>query len=286
MQEMYTCSDYAPEFSGKSLQEIRRTYPEAENKELARAEALLEATRKGRPVIYGEGDSWFDFPGWIILNRCSDILDALLFEHEYCVHRDSYRGDTINAMTFPDNLAHVKSRIQGLKPRVFLISGGGNDLFTADRGSAFDRMLRDDSPDDPIDLSLMNGEIELISQQIRTLAGIAEAEGVPSIIHGYGVPPRRVLGRAAVPFLAGPWINPVLRRKGYNKEQGEEILRTLVSAFNSRLSRMASQSELIEYIDLQGAVEPNNFWHDELHLWAPGWRECGNAFNDVIKRLL
>lgn len=271
----------------RSFEEIRSEFPDAEIKEIARADANREARDKARPRLYAEGDSWFDFPWWIIFNRCSDILDALLFKHKYEVRRESRRGDTAKNMLRPENILRLQSRMRQDKPHAFLISAGGNDMFTeGGHETVFASILRDKNPDDPIDLARMDREMNTIASDIQTLATIANNEGVPAFIHGYARPPMRVLGYAAVPIFAGPWINPVLQRKGYSKHQGVEILGVILDAFNDRLSNIANNAPMIEYVDLADVITSKNHWHDELHLDASGWQLAGDTFHKALRRVL
>lgn len=272
-----------------SLDKIQEDYPDAAIKELARAEAITANAQAGRPRIYAEGDSWFDFPWWIILNRCSDILDALLFEHRYEVHRDSRRGHKLSDMIQLENLIHLRSRIKGLAPEAFLISGGGNDLFAGgkDCDSLFYRLLRQAEPDPEkrIDKVMLDAELDFLMGQIGTLIQIAHFEEVPVVVHGYGLPPQGVYGRGAFRYVSGPWIKPVLTCRGYSDDQGEEIVKTILDAFNTKLAAFVAPIDQVAYVDLREDLSDEDLWHDELHLYAGGWRKAGVAFDEALKGL-
>lgn len=211
----------ASELLAMSAPEIFERYPEACCKEEARGAANKRHLLSDRPLVYGEGDSWFDFPWWVIFDRHSDILDVLLFKHELCVQRDSKAGDTLWGMSKPDNLAFLSGRIRSLRPKAFLLSGGGNDLFAGgkDCASLFYRLLRQNDPNDPVVTEKLERALDRMMNHLTRIATVAIDLGVPVLIHGYGLPPQRVFGKAAVKFFAGPWIKPVLDSGGTTRSR-------------------------------------------------------------------
>src|SRR5262245_52015362 len=84
-------------------------------------------------LVIAEGDSWFDYPPGL------DILDLLHRNHGLRIERYSKAGYTLENMVYGTRLPTLFddatptiepliARIAQVKPRVFLFSGGGNDV--------------------------------------------------------------------------------------------------------------------------------------------------------------
>src|SRR6266540_1048187 len=87
-----------------ALAAIEKVTPEhpalrAISKAESRAIALAENIANGGTRVFAEGDSWFDFPNWILLDPVSDVLDGLIHEHGYVVTRITRAGDTVQNMS-------------------------------------------------------------------------------------------------------------------------------------------------------------------------------------------
>lgn len=93
---------------------------------------LLEAITRPE-VLVAEGDSWFDYlPG-------TDIINCLQRYYGYSIHSYAKAGDTLENMIYGTNINKhferispsintVLSRLGEEKPKIFLFSGGGNDI--------------------------------------------------------------------------------------------------------------------------------------------------------------
>ena len=71
-------------------------------------------------LILAEGDSWFEYPKFI-----SEIIDQLNKRKHYAISSLAYGGDWISNILYEQQYIEKLSLI---KPDVFLISGGGNDI--------------------------------------------------------------------------------------------------------------------------------------------------------------
>jgi hypothetical protein len=81
--------------------------------------------RKDKKVIVAEGDSWFEFPQAI-----KDIIDHLNDNQRYNVFSMAYGGDWLANIIYDGKYVE---KLSVIKPDVFLVSGGGNDMVGADR---------------------------------------------------------------------------------------------------------------------------------------------------------
>lgn len=91
------------------------------------------AAMESRVQLVAEGDSWFDYlPG-------RDLIDCLRVRHGYRIDNFAKAGDTLENMIYGSGITRrferveptitpVLWRIQSVKPKAFLFSGGGNDI--------------------------------------------------------------------------------------------------------------------------------------------------------------
>src|SRR5690606_13444516 len=77
-------------------------------------------TGKVDKVILAEGDSWFEYPRFI-----TDVIDHLNKRNDYAIKSIAYGGDWLSNILLENEYIEELSL---LKPDVFLISGGGNDI--------------------------------------------------------------------------------------------------------------------------------------------------------------
>lgn len=91
-------------------------------------------------IVMVEGDSWFEYPVFL-----KDITDHLEKEPNLAIYSLAFGGDWISNMISTLNYEYEYVKI---KPDVFIISGGGNDIVGDYRLSNFIRMnpLPDDEP--------------------------------------------------------------------------------------------------------------------------------------------
>ncbi|MEM1444684.1 MAG: hypothetical protein AAGF84_01385 [Planctomycetota bacterium] len=264
------------------------TYPQ--HNEMARAISLkANLAKKDCRRLFCEGDSWFDFPGLLIPGPYNDIPDVLDKKHGYAVRRVSDAGDTLANMSRQENLDQLKTKMAHDRPDVLLLSGGGNDLFAGGKSCAsqLHDMLRYAKPDDPIDLDRMNGLIEYLASCAVRIMNVADGLSIPTIIHGYAQPPEDVFGKPACKGIAGPWIAPVLKCKGYSpKQHGSAILKILIDAFNQRLQQLADARTDTHYLDLRETLAEPGLWRDELHLINDGWEAAADAFQSRIEQVI
>src|SRR5215203_1787158 len=101
-----------------------------------------KARRAGRLPIVSEGDSWFDYPMY------KNLIDHVDDTNRFAIYRLEYSGDTVTNMVGNGSswkgLNALKEIIESEQPRLFLFSGGGNDIV----GSELENAIRKYDPDD------------------------------------------------------------------------------------------------------------------------------------------
>jgi len=253
----------------------------------SRAVALAENIAKDGTRVFAEGDSWFDFPNWILLDPVSDVLDGLIHEHGYVVTRISRAGDTVQNMSTGQNLALIRENLAALRPAAFLFSGGGNDLCgrRQDGTNEFYDVLFGPPAPHGIQSQMLSDYLDRVIAGYRVILAEAVALKVPSFVHSYGhaVP----TGIPAVYKFAGPWLKPQLVAKGYDApSEGPGLVAVMIDALSERLANLAERSDgMINFVDLRPVIDPDD-WHDELHLLPTGWRKAATKFDRAIREVL
>ena len=215
-------SDNFSEMDDWSSEQVAQFKEEARIKEIEQirqpAVALEDAAET--EILVAEGDSWFDyFPG-------VDIIDCLRHHHDYVVENYAQAGDTLENMIYGTNINNrfqrvsptietVLRRLGQLKPKVFLFSGGGNDV----AGEEFESYLNHKSSGLPtLREEFVSNMVNVVFRKyfedmIGKVAAVSDRTQI--IVHGYG---HTVPTGVGVDFLffsfAGPWLRPALAKKG------------------------------------------------------------------------
>jgi len=241
-------------------------------------------------TIVAEGDSWFDYlPG-------TDIIDCLRYYHDYLIYNHAKAGDTLENMIYGTDINGRFERvsptidkalrqIERLKPKVFLFSGGGNDV----AGEEFDSYLNHkDSGLPALRAQFMDHVINEVFRKYfeDLIAKVAEASPETHIvIHGYG---HTIPTGEGVDFLfftfAGPWMRPALARKGIiDPAEQRNIVFALVDKYNEMLKDLAQHHPKFRYIDLRDMLDPDRDWVNELHLRNSAFARVAQKIHDVIQ---
>ena len=261
-----------------------------------RRRALAVAGRNG--VLVAEGDSWFDYPFFNVVERLEDRFG-------FTVESAAHNGDTVESMAYdPSQVAKVarlfeRLAAQATEPRAVLLSGGGNDV----AGDEFAVLLNHAASGLPalndkvvsgvIDERVKFAMVSVISA-VTTLSRRHFGRAIPVVIHGYAraVPDGRgYLGGAW--FLPGPWLRPGFIQKGYGDLRANAaVVAELIDRFNAMLQTIPGGPALghVHYLDLRGTLTNDlaryrTAWGDELHPTRPGFEAVAKRFADLILRL-
>ena len=258
--------------------------------------------RVGPPpgLIVAEGDSWFDYPFF-------DVLEELEDGFEYSVEAVAHRGDRVEGMAYdPTQLEGLWRLLQKLardkrEPKAILLSGGGNDI----AGEEFSMLLnhkRSGLPilNEKILLGLfderLRAAIVTLTKAVTDLAFAAFKKRIRIVMHGYDYPVPD--GRGYIGgwwLLPGPWLEPGFRLKGYeNMAERVTVMQTLIDRFNRTVSGVAGGPGLehMTYLDLRGTLSNSlagrayrKWWNDELHPTEAGFGAIARKFHDRLSSM-
>jgi hypothetical protein len=251
-----------------------------------------------RPLIVAEGDSWFDYPYF-------DVLDALEHSFGYEVQSAAHAGDTIEGMAYDpgqfNGFARMLDRLRGRDhpPAAILLSAGGNDV----AGPTLAALLNDRaSPSPGVNRSVMEGVFDqrLRDALITLISTVSELcrfhfdRVLPVLIHGYdySVPDGRGYSGGAW-LLPGPWLEPHFRARGYPLlAERLASMKTLVDRFNAMAAGVAGGAGLahVTYVDLRGTLSADTVagrykrsWANELHPTRSGFVEVAARFDRALR---
>jgi len=255
-------------------------------------------------LVVAEGDSWFDYPFYDVLERLEDRFD-------FRVESVAHKGDTVEEMahdlTQRTRLARMFERAaaDGRVPRAILLSGGGNDI----AGDEFALLLNHAAAAPPL-AEINDGIVSgLVDERLRfamvsvigavtTLSVTYFRRKVPVVLHGYGYPVPDGRGyRGGFWALPGPWLEPGFRQKGYldaaernvDLPRCTAIMKRLIDRFNAMLRTIPGPPDMrhVSYLDLRSLLSNavpgyEQSWENELHPTKPGFEAVALAFRDRI----
>lgn len=244
-------------------------------------------------TLVAEGDSWFDYlPG-------TDIIDCLRNHHGYIIENYAKRGDTLENMIYGTDINKrfervnrtidkVLRKLGELKPKVFLFSGGGNDV----AGEEFESYLNHGDSGLPIlreqfiDNMINNVFRKYFEDLIHKVSAVSQETHI--VVHGYG---RTAPTGEGVDFLgfsfAGPWLKPALAKKGiFDAIKQREAVFTLINEYNKMLKELAvKHHQRFHYIDLRNMLDPDSDWVNELHLRNSAYARVAQRIHETIQSL-
>jgi hypothetical protein len=251
---------------------------------------------KGVATLVAEGDSWFDYLWY-------DILNMLESKHGFDVESVAHAGDRIEDMAYTGGqLAKFKKVLEKMLrreelPKAVLLSGGGNDV----AGDEFFMLLNHASSASPglnedvirgvIDLRIKDAYVAMLSA-VTELCVKTTGHRIPIIVHGYDwpVPDGRGFGDGwPIPGLPGPWLRPGFIRKGFKSQpQNQKTLRALIDRFNGMVKSVADGFPHVRFVDLRGTLPGGStykdWWANELHPTEKGFEAVAARFADAITK--
>jgi hypothetical protein len=242
--------------------------------------------------IVAEGDSWFDYPVGL------DILDHLKRDYRYDIFKVAEAGDTLENMVYGTEFGSNFSRrtppiettlraIEQYQPKVFLFSGGGNDIAGSELASYLNHK---NSALPTLREEYVQYAFSAVAKRAYTdlIRFIKDAKSDIHIIsHGYGyaTPDGRAVRFAWVRF-AGPWLRTTLVRKNIiEAQEGRDLIRSLIDRFNEMLQELEDENDNFHYIDLRPHISDGD-WTNELHLYNHAYRRVAERFHEKIQQLV
>lgn len=222
--------------------------------------------------IISEGDSWFQYPVFL-----HDIVDNLKEDADKAVLSFGGAGDLLCEMS--DEQEYLDA-LRTQDARIFLLSGGGNDLFGDGRLAS---ILHPNIPGGDVDdhikpaayRQLMTGIADDYRRTIEQVLSIRP--DIHILGHTYDVPVRH----------DGRWIGAPLKALGIPMELGQRIIVRLLDDFVGVLNALSNEIENFTLVNLRGAVgESRNSWEDEIHPRNAGFERIADLFRDAISKVL
>ncbi len=247
-----------------------------------------------RGVLVAEGDSWFDYPFYDVLQKLDD-------EFGWDIENVAHRGDSVESMAYDggqlDDFVRAIERVarRGNVPHAILMSGGGNDV----AGDGFAMLLNHrSSPVYGFNPAVIDGVIQTRIRVAYTtmLSAVTAAcqsllgAPVPILLHGYDYPVpdgRGFLGGWGP--LPGPWFEPGFREKGYdNLDERVTIARDLIDRFYTMLAAVVAMPAFahVQLVDLRNTLSTDlvndrykAWWGNELHPTQQGFSKVAGLFD-------
>jgi hypothetical protein len=260
------------------------------------ARFIRAAGPRGIATLVAEGDSWFDYLWY-------DLLDVLEDDHGFEVESVARAGDRVEDMAYSgDQLVKFKKVLEKMLrraelPKAILLSGGGNDVagedfyFLLDHASSASAGLNDDVVRGVIDVRIRNAYVAILTA-VTELCVTTTGHTIPVLVHGYDRPVPDGRGFAGGWPFPGPWLRPGFNRKGFVRlGQNTDIVAGLIDRFNEMVRRLAADRRFshVRYVDLRGTL-PNganyaDWWGNELHPTRKGFKAVAQKFADVINTI-
>ena len=257
-------------------------------------EAAVFTIAQGEPPplrIVAEGDSWFDYA------LGTDIIDCLMRNHPCIIDNFASAGDTLENMIYgtrvrrgfrpaTPTIHRVLRRLNRVQPKIFLFSGGGNDIVGDSFGSYINHKLsglptmRQRFMDHMVHV-VFRQYLENLIEKVRH-----EAPNTHIVFHGYGyaVPSGDGAGLFGIDFK-GPWLLPALAQKRVSDvAEQRQIINTLIDLYNDLLEDFSRRHDYVHYVNLRPLITDDD-WADELHLNNQAHSRVANAIYKVMQAI-
>ncbi len=237
------------------------------------------------PILISEGDSWFQHP------MVEDTIDHLL--KRYPIYSIGAAGDTLRNMHAEPEF---EAAVEEYDPKIFLISGGGNDVlgeqfydFLTDYTDGFEpgenpsrflaatffkelKSIRDIYNDLFFTLTRSYSELHVIVHSYDHI-----------IPHNPNVPWKWHQGKTK------SWLgDPMVKRKIKIQADKEAIVRYVLEQFNNMLIELISEKGYdgrIHHLDVRGTISKHQ-WYDEIHPNQKGYQNVSLKFKAKIDEIL
>jgi hypothetical protein len=266
---------------------------------LMKRRGVRRPARQGGPVradgpafaplqIVAEGDSWFDYPPFVLKGGIVPRLERRL---GVPILNLAKAGDEVRYMLGVEERARLAQQLTDGCPAggpwdVLLFSGGGNDIV----GNPLALWLRDyvagTPPDELIDTPRFAAALTLVRAGYEDLIALRDrlSPDTHLVFHGYdyAIPD----GRGVCLNALGPWLKPAFDLRGFpSRAAAFATVRAMLGRFADMLRALPATR--VTVIDAQGLlpVGDTSWWHNELHPSQPGYDAHTEKFREAIKAL-
>lgn len=262
-------------------------------------DAGVEETK--RVTIVAEGDSWFNY----IIGK--DIIWWLRHKFHHEIFEVAYPGATLNHMAYGPDTSEVGDRdvsamtqlgetlftIEEKKPRIVMLSGGGNDI----AGPEFIQLLKHaNAPQSGANTKVVEGLLDSFDEAYDVMLEAIDEKldqlnlQADIIIHGYDLPFPNGEGVGLGPInFVGPWFHESFSTRGYpisQLDQRRNILEVFMKQFNNRLDAIAKDRPRVHYLNLRGTLPDEKLWANELHPKNEGFKRIAEKFDLLIQDII
>lgn len=219
-------------------------------------------------IIVSEGDSWFQYP-----LRLKDIIDHLSKKKDFAIYSLGFAGDWLS------NILDEKEYLQPIEDyqaKIFLISGGGNDMLGKRRLESLLKPFKEGRPASAYFKDDFYTVIAQLKQMYLHLYSELHAKHPDLKIIGHGYD-------HAIP-KNGQWLGKPMKRLGIrDKTLQREITRLMIDKFNDMRHEIADELDYVFHVDCRGLVTD---WYDELHPKSSSFKTISNEFEKIINQAL
>lgn len=235
----------------------------------------------GSEVIISEGDSWFQYPVFL-----KDVIDHLSEVDDWAIRSFGYGGDWLSNIL---EEAEYINAIRYYNPKVFLVSGGGNDIV----GERLTTLLKPYNKQEPgrkpgdylgDDFHQVISDLKFLYHRLFTKL-TSEFKALNIICHGYdyAIPGEK----SALPM--GGWLQDPMEKLGIeNKELQCLIIEALIDEFNKMLGSLVADNKYdgrVHFLDNRGTVSATE-WFDELHPRSFAFMKVAQQFKSKIYEII
>lgn len=253
------------------------------------------------PRILIEGDSWADHP---LVSNLSWSLHLFL-EGQAHILNISESGDLVYNMARGKQFKKLKSYLKSkvLNFDLLFLSGGGNDILVNNNPDfklgAIVISGSGDNPENYINESIWSRSLKRIEESYRKLLDTTSelSPTLKVVTHSYDYIYPRDNGAdiIVIPDALGPWVWPVMKRKGIESQQLQrEITSLMLERFKNLMQSLVADYPQLTLVDTQGTLPEYNAWgvniqdwDDEIHPDSKGFGKLVRArIGPVIKDLI
>lgn len=218
--------------------------------------------------IVSQGDSWFQYPFLM-----SDVIDQLF--DDYAIYSLGADGDLVQDMLDQDEILQA---VRQQNPHVFLISGGGDDLFGNGMLKTALHPFKAGKPAKDYPNATFGNRLRDVICIYRSIFErlLSEFPSLKILCHGYDY------------FRPsnGPWLGKPMAALGIeDKTLQAQIVAEMIDRFNTALVDLAGEFPgSVVRVSCLDCVRGN--WHDELHPNNAGYAYVADNFRAVIASMV
>ena len=233
-------------------------------------QAVFAASVKQFPkrlVMITEGDSWFSYP----LN--ANIADHIEMMNDFSFLRLEHNGDDAREIlgAGSEQLKKLKHYLKTYAVDAVLLSAGGNDIVSEELGNFLNKKANGNPWQSAIDLATLTTVLDDIVAAYARLLDARDALRPKCMVFAHSYCYFQPSGRKATgPFgllKSGPWMRPVLAKKGIDPDSEGRDCHAISRRRAARAPRaLAAARSRFVLVDQRATLPVDDVhWADEIH---------------------